>query len=65
MVKQGRLKILDGDTQRVSWRQGKRGFSRDWDGDPIAQNYNKEGLKSRPKHQPHMKSKQRPQKPEE
>ena len=49
-VKDGRVKIQDGYTKKISWRQGTKGMSRDWDGDPIATNYNYEGLKNRPQH---------------
>ena len=47
------MKVLDGDTQKISWRQGRTGFLKDFDGEPIANNKNREGLKSRPKHQAH------------
>ena len=60
-VKDGKMKVLDGDTQKVSWRQGRKGFSKDFDGDPIAQNKNRAGLKKRPKHQAHHSY--RPHKP--
>lgn len=46
--------MLDGDTQKVGWRQGTTGMSKDFDGDPVAQNKNREGLKARPKHSPRM-----------
>lgn len=61
MVKDGKRKILDGKTGRVSWRQGRaKGFLRDLDGSPTAKNYNLSGLKRRPKHTPHTgKSKKR------
>lgn len=52
-IKDGKLKVKDGDTGKESWRQGKKGFARDWDGEPIAVNYNRSGLKNRPKHTPH------------
>lgn len=65
MVRRGKLKVRDGATQKTSWRQGTTGFARDWDGDPIAVNYNKPGLKDRPRHHPHVKSKRRPRMPEE
>lgn len=60
-VKDSKMKVIDGDTGKVSWRQGKKGFSRDFDGDPIAQNKNRKGLKDRPKHQVHEG--RRPRKP--
>lgn len=62
--KNSKLKVLDGDTQRTSWRQSTKGFSRDWDGDPISKDYNKAGLKARPHHAPHIKPKKRPKLPE-
>ena len=52
-VKDGRVKIMDGDTQTVRWRQGLSGMSRDWDGDPESKNYNQAGLKPRSKHSIH------------
>lgn len=55
-VKNGKLKVLDGDTGKTSWRQGTTGMSRDWDGDPISSNYNLSGIKSRPTHSPKMGS---------
>lgn len=53
-VKNGKIKVKDGATGKTSWRQGTKGFSRDWDGDPISTNYNKKDLKSKPKHSPQM-----------
>lgn len=50
----GKVKVMDGETGKVRWRKGKGGFARDWDGDPIAVNYNKAGMKKRPKHSPRM-----------
>lgn len=52
--KNGALKVLDGDTGRVKWRRGSRGFLRDYDGDPISVNYTAKYLKKRPKHSPRM-----------
>lgn len=63
MVKDGKRKVKDGDTGRVSWRQGKKGFSKDYDGDPIAQNYNAKDLKKQPKHRPHFGGKKRGHRP--
>jgi hypothetical protein len=34
-----KIKIKDGDTGKVSWRSGKKGFLRDFDGDPISTVY--------------------------
>lgn len=53
-TKKGKIKVKDGTTGKTSWRQGTTGMSRDWDGDPIAANYNREGLKRKPKHTPHQ-----------
>jgi hypothetical protein len=52
--KDGKLKIFDGETERVSWRQGRSGFSRDWDGDPTAKNYNRSKMKKVPTHSARM-----------
>lgn len=60
-VKDGKMKVKDGDTQKVAWRQGKGGFSRDFDGDPTSRQHNKAGLKDSPKHQAHVG--RRPHKP--
>lgn len=53
-VKNGKIKVLDGDSGKIAWRQGTTGMSKDFDGDPTAVNHNKAGLKPRPKHSPHM-----------
>ena len=60
-VKDDKMKVLDGDTQKVSWRQGRKGFSKDFDGDPTSTQHNKAGLKPAPKHQGHVG--RRPHKP--
>lgn len=60
-VKDGKIKVLDGDTGKESWRSGRSGMSRDFDGDPISTNYNKKDLKPAPKHQTHKGK--RPHKP--
>lgn len=52
--KDDKLKTIDGETGAVRWRKGKGGFARDWDGDPIAVNYNRADAKKRPKHSPRM-----------
>jgi hypothetical protein len=57
-VKGGRLKVQDGDTGKISWRQGNIGFSKDWDGEPIAENYNAKDLKPRPRHHTHTGKKE-------
>lgn len=53
-VKNGKIKVLDGDTGKISWRQGRTGMSRDFDGDPVSTNHNRSGLKPRPKHSARM-----------
>lgn len=52
--KDGKVKIVDGETGKVKWRQGRKGFLRDWDGDPIAQNYNRADAKDKKMHSPRM-----------
>lgn len=44
-TRKGKMKIQDGDTKKVSWRSGKHGFLRDYDGDPIATNYSNRDMK--------------------
>jgi hypothetical protein len=53
-VKDGKVKVKDGATGKESWRQGTKGFARDWDSDPTSVQYNKKGLKNQPKHHPKM-----------
>ena len=60
-VKDGKRKVLDGDTGRVSWRQGLTGFSKDYDGDPTAETPNVKDMKPRPHHKIHTGRRQRPQ----
>ena len=60
-VKGGKVKVLDGDTGKESWRSGRSGMSRDYDGDPTSTAYNKKDLKPAPKHQTHKG--RRPHKP--
>ena len=55
--------MQDGDTGRIIWRQGKGGFKKDYDGEPIAQNHNYRDMKSKPKHHPHMGHKRKGHKP--
>jgi len=54
-------KVLDGETQKESWRQGSKGFARDWDGDPIARNYNRSKMKNKPHHSPHSGKRKEPE----
>ena len=52
--KDGKMKVLDGQTQTVRWRQGKAGFVRDYDGDPIsAAKQDTTGIKERKTHTVH------------
>ena len=48
--KNGKLKVIDGTTGRESWRQGKTGFIKDIDGDPISKAPAGSGAKNRPQH---------------
>lgn len=49
------MKIQDGTTGKVSWRSGKKGFRRDWDGDATSNDYNAKDFK--PSHKIHGGSK--------
>jgi hypothetical protein len=40
-----KMKIQDGTTGKVSWRSGKKGFVRDYDGDAISTNYSNKDMK--------------------
>lgn len=53
-VKNGMVRVKDGTTGEVSWRSGRSGMSLDWDGDPIATNYNKRDMKQHKTHTVHM-----------
>lgn len=44
-VRGNKIKIEDGDTGKKSWRVGTSGMARDFDGDPIAHNFNRSGMK--------------------
>lgn len=48
--KNGKLKVIDGTTGRESWRQGKTGFIKDIDGDPISKAPAGSAAKNRPQH---------------
>ena len=61
--KDGKLKIKDGDTGAVSWRQSKKGFRKDYDGDPTSKDYNAGDMKSFPKHSPHFGGKSKGHQP--
>jgi len=53
-VKNGKVKVKDGETGKVSWRSGRSGMSRDWDGDPISKQYNRKDAKQKKTHTVHM-----------
>lgn len=53
-VKNGRVKIQDGDTGKVSWRQSKSGFLRSVDGEPTSKRYQYSQMKKKPTHKVHM-----------
>lgn len=61
--KDGKLKVVDGRTGKVSWRQGTKGFMKDFDGDPTSTNHNRAGMKKRPAHSPRMSVKHKSHKP--
>lgn len=52
-VKNGKVRVKDGTTGKTSWRSGRSGMGRDWDGDPIATNYNKKDMKPSKTHTVH------------
>lgn len=43
--KNGKMKVKDGTTGKVSWRGGKKGFVRDYDGDAISTVYANKDIK--------------------
>jgi hypothetical protein len=51
--KNGRIKIKDPVTGKVSWRGGRKGLMRDWDGKPTSHNYNKKDAKQQKSHTVH------------
>jgi len=53
-VKNGKVKVKDGDTGNESLRSGRSGMARGWDGDAIANNYNKRDMKPSKTHQTHQ-----------
>jgi hypothetical protein len=57
--RKGKIKIIDGDTGTISWRQVRTGMSRDDDGDPIAHNRNYSEMKPRPHHKAHIGQKKK------
>ena len=51
------MKVKDGATGKIGWRQAKRGFLKDYDGEPTSQNHQFSDLKNRPQHYPKTKPK--------
>lgn len=62
-VRNDKIKTVDGETGRIVWKQGKKGMARDWDGDPTSKQYNKDGLKKKPRHKVRMGYKRAKHKP--
>ena len=53
-VKDGKVKIKDGDSGKVGWRSARRGFAGfDYDGEPTSQIRGKEGIKENRTHTVH------------
>lgn len=61
--KKGKLKVIDGRTGHVSWRQGTKGFVKDFDGDPTARNHTAANAKQKPQHHPRMGQKHKTHRP--
>lgn len=61
--KNGKIKVIDGRTGKVAWRQGTRGMMKDYDGDPIAVNHTAANIKKRPQHHPRDQVKMKSHKP--
>ena len=57
-IKDGKIKVLDGETQTTSWRQGTKGMLKDFDGEPTSEQHNLKDLKHRPRHHVHSGSRQ-------
>jgi len=55
-VKDGKIKVLDGETQTTSWRSGRKGMLRDFDGEPTSTQHNLKDLKHQPRHHVHSGS---------
>lgn len=55
--RKGKLKVIDGRTGHESWRQGTKGFVKDYDGDPTAKNHTAGNAKNNPSHHPRMNQK--------
>jgi hypothetical protein len=54
-VKQGKIKVFDGDKQKMSWRQIRRGIIRDYDGDPTSVAHDRQKGTKIPTKSPHTK----------
>lgn len=61
--RKGKLKVIDGKTGRESWRQGRTGFIKDADGDPISKAPAGSGVKNRPSHSVRMGIKHKSHRP--
>lgn len=44
-TRKGKLKVQDGDTGKIGWRSGKKGFVRDYDGDATSKVYSNKDMK--------------------
>ena len=62
-VKNGKKKVIDGETGKVSWRSVRSGMIKDYDGDPTAEHLDAGKMKSTPKHRPHVGYKRKVHKP--
>jgi hypothetical protein len=51
-VKDGKIKVQDGDTGKVSWRSVRRGLMADFDGDPTSTRHNYSEAKVTTTHSP-------------
>lgn len=49
-VKDGKVKIFDGEKQKASWRGGKKGLLRDLDGTPTSTNRTASQMRRSPSH---------------
>jgi len=58
-VKQGKIKVQDGNTGKVAWRGVRRGLVLDYDSDPTSQNHTAAEAKITRTHSVHMGSKRK------
>lgn len=56
-IKDGKMKVQDGDTGKMGWRGVRRGLLRDFDGDPISTRHNVKNAKVPHSHTTHMGNK--------